>query len=235
MTTAPTRSELTARSVISSTAGVRIAGCAGVLWAVLSIARLPLTGEASLPARDAAPDQVVGFFEGLSFDATFVAGIGLVTIGWVLLPVFIAFVADLLDRIDRGLRWVGLVALAGAVVEVGVTVMYLAAYSTGVFWASHTSPGSDAYVLLHGLSGSLLLLDSILFALWLVPLGVAIITTRLFPTWLGWALLATTIGSMAAFFLTSEVLWNVFGGLPYLWVLAAGVLMLVRSERYSQP
>lgn len=235
MTTAPTQSAMTTRSTTTTGTGVRIAGWAGVLWAMLSIARLPLTGEASFPARDAAPDQIVGFFEGVSFDQVFVVGIGLVTIGWALLPVFVAFVADLLDRVDRRLRWVGLLALAGAILEVGVTTAYLAAYSTGVFWASHTSPGADAYMLLHGFSESLLFLDSLLFGLWLVPLGVAIIRTRLFPTWLGWALVVTAIGSTAAFFLTSEVLWNVFGGLPYLWVLTVGILMLVRSNRYAQP
>lgn len=228
MTTATTGSALGTKT------GLKIAGLAGVLWAVLSFARLPLTGEANLPARDAPPDQIVGFFQGLSFDSAFIVGIGLVTIGWALLPVFIAFVADLVGRIDRALRWVGLLALAGAILEVGVTASYLATFGTGAFWASHGGPGADAYVTLHGFSGSLLWLDSILLALWLVPLGVAIIVTRLFPRWLGWALVATAVGSMVSFFLGSEVLVNVFGGIPYVWILIVGVLMLVRSERYSQ-
>lgn len=224
----------TAGRATSTATGVKIAGLAGVLWAVLSIARLPLTGEANLPARDATPEQIASFFQGLSFDGGFIVGIGLVSIGWVLLPVFIAFVAHLLGRIDPRMRWVGLVALAGAILEVGLTAFYLGAYSTGVFWASHVSPGADAYGILHGISGSLLWLDSLLVALWLVPLGTSIIVTRLFPRWLGWALVATTIGSIVAFFFVSEVLVNVFGGLPYLWVLIAGLLLLVRSDRYAQ-
>ncbi len=225
---------VTAGPVRSTRTGVRIAGWAGVLWAVLSLARLPLTGEANLPARDASPDQIVGFFQGLSFDSVFIIGIGLVTIGWALLPVFIARVADLIGSTDRRLRWVGQLALAGAILEVGLTVFYLIAFATGVFAASHGGLGTDGYVLLHGMTGSLLWLDSILFALWLVPLGIAIVVTRLFPRWLGWALVATAVGGAVAFFVPNDDLVDVFGGLPYLWVLIAGILMLVRSERYAQ-
>jgi hypothetical protein len=222
-------------STISISRGVKIAGWAGVLWAVLSFARLPLTGEAEQPARAAASDDIVGFFEGVGYDGLFVIGIGLVIIGWALLPVFIARVADLIGSTDRGLRWLGQVALAGAILEVGLTVTYLAAIATGVFAASHTGLGTDGYVLLHGMTWSLLWLDSILFALWLVPLGTAIVAIRLFPRWLGWALIATGVGGVVAFFMSNDILVNVFGGLPYLWVLIAGILLLVRSARYSQP
>lgn len=215
------------------TTGVKIAGWAGVLWAVFSVSRLPLTGEIDLPARDAAPDQILGYFQSLSFDGVFVLGMGLVTIGFPLLLVFVAKVADLLGRADRKLRWVGHLALAGAIIEVGLAVTYLAAFGTGVFWVSQGGLGADTYLLLHGFSWSLFWLDAILFALWLVPLGLAIIATRLFPRWIGWALVATAIGSGVAFFLPVEVLVNVSGGLPYLWILIAGFLMLMRSDRYS--
>lgn len=223
-----------APSVISKT-GVRIAGWAGVLWAVLSFARLPLTGEAEQPARAASSGDIVGFFEGVGYDGLFVVGIGLVAVGWALLPVFVAFVADLTARNDRGLRWVGLVALGGAILEVAGVAAYLAALTTGVFAASHTGLGTDAYVLLHGMTWNLVWIDSILFALWVLPLGTAIVLTNLFPRWLGWALVATGVGGVVAFFIPNDVLMNVFGALPYLWVLIAGVLMLTRSERYSQP
>lgn len=219
---------------IGTRTGVIIAGWAGVLWTVLSVARLPLTGEAEQPARAAAHDDVVAFFEGVSFDGRFLIGIGLVTIGWALLPVFIAKVADLISRTDRGLRWVGQLALAGAILEVGGTVVYLAAFATGVFAASHGGLGTDGYVLLHGITWSLVWLGSIIFALWIIPLGIAIIGTHLFPRWLGWALAATGVGGLVAFFVPNDVLVNVFGGLPYLWILIAGVLMLVRAERYSR-
>ncbi|MGA7271306.1 MAG: hypothetical protein WB239_09570, partial [Acidimicrobiia bacterium] len=127
----------TAGLAVSTKTGVRIAGWAGVLWAVLSFARLPLTGEADLPARAAVHNDIGGFFEGVNYDGRFVVGIGLVIAGWALLPVFIARVADLIGHTDRGLRWVGRLILAGAILEVGVTATYLAAYSTGVFVASH--------------------------------------------------------------------------------------------------
>lgn len=226
---------VTEAPAVSSKTGVRIAGWAGVLWAVLSFARLPLTGEAEQPARAAASGDIVGFFEGVGYDGLFVIGIGLVTIGWALLPVFIARIADLIGRTRRGLRWVGQLALAGAILEVGLTVTYLAALATGVFAASHGGLGADGYLLLHGMTWSLIWLDSILFALWLLPLGIATVFTRLLPRWLGWALVATGVGGVVAFFIPNDVLVNVFGGLPYLWVLVAGILLLVRSERYSQP
>jgi Domain of unknown function (DUF4386) len=225
---------VTEAPAVSSKTGVRIAGWAGVLWAVLSFARLPLTGEAEQPARAAASGDIVGFFEGVGYDGLFVVGMGLVTVGWALLPVFIARVADLIGHSDARLRWVGQLALAGAILELGLTVTYLAALTTGVFAASHTGLGSDGYVLLHGMTWSLLWLDSILFALWVLPLGTAIVVTRLFPRWLGWALVATGVGGVVAFFIPNDVLVNVFGAVPYLLVLIAGVLMLVRSERYSQ-
>ena len=223
-----------APSVISKT-GVRIAGWAGVLWAVLSFARLPLTGEAEQPARAAASDDIVGFFEGVGYDGLFVVGIGLVVVGWALLPVFIARVADLIGHKDTRLRWVGQLALAGAIIEVAGVATYLAALTTGVFAASHAGLGTDGYVLLHGMTWNLVWIDSILFALWVLPLGTAIVLTQLLPRWLGWALVATGIGGVVAFFIPNDVLMNVFGALPYLWVLIAGVLMLTRSKRYLRP
>lgn len=223
----------TAGTMTRAKAGVRIAGLAGVLWTVLSFARLPLTGEAEQPARSAADIDIVEFFEGIGYDGLFVIGIGLVIVGWALLPVFIARAADLIATADRRLRWVGQLTLAGAILEVGLTVTYLAALATGVFAASHGGLGTDGYVLLHGMTWSLIWLDSILFALWVLPLGIAIVLTALFPRWLGWALVTTAVGGVVAFFMSNDVVVNVFGGLPYLWILIAGILMLRRPDRFS--
>lgn len=213
--------------------GVVIAGLAGVLWGVLSVTRVLLTGEADLPTRDAPADEIISYYEGLSVDAAFVIGVGMVTIGWALLLVFIAMVADLIGLIDRDLRWVGLLVLAGATVGEGVVVTYLAVLRAGAYWATHGGLETDAYLVLHGVSAGVLWVDSILSGLWLIPLGVVIIVTRLFPTWLGWAILATVVGQVAGFFVPVQAIELVAGGLPYLWILIAGALMLARSERYA--
>jgi len=86
---------------------------------------------------------------------------------------------------------------------------------------------------LHGLSFGFLWIELIIITVWMVPLGVAIVRTRLFPKWLGWLMIANAVSLVVAFFLPYAV-WAVLGGLPYLWILIAAITMLRRPDRYSE-
>lgn len=206
-----------------------MAGWAAILWGVLSVARVPLTGEADLPLWTAPPADIIAFYEGQDFDTAFMVGIALAAVGWSLLMVFLAKVSSLLDE---RFRWVGYLIIGGGAIAVAGVVFYLTVVGAGVFWTSNGGLSADSYLVLNGLTWSFVWVNLISSALWLLPLAIVIIRTRLFPRWLGWAMVANSVAGFAAFFLPPEVS-VVTGGLPYLWILIAGVVMLLRSDRYA--
>ncbi len=212
--------------------GAQIAGVAGVLWVVLALARVPLTGVLGQPSWTDDPSVIVDFYTNSSFDAAFMAGIALATVAYVLFLVFIVKTADLLGDSDGGSRWVGYLIVGGAAMDTVLVYAYLAPFAAAVFWAGHGGLSADAYLTLHGLSFSFLWMEMITFTVWAIPLGVAIVRTGLFPKWLGWLIVANAAGLLVAFFLPYAV-WAVLGGLPYLWILIAAIAMLRRPDRYS--
>lgn len=220
------------RQPSTSTRGsVVIAGWAAILWGVLSVARIPFTGEADMPLWTAPPTEIVAFYESRDFDTAFMAGIAMAAVGWSLLIVFLAKISSILEE---RFRWVGYLILGGGAIAVAGVVIYLSAVSAGVFWAANGGLSADSYLVLNGLIWSFVSVDLITGALWFLPLAIVIIRTRLFPRWLGWVMVANSAAGFAAFFLPPDVS-VVTGGLPYLWILIAGVVMLVRSERYTSP
>ena len=209
-------------------ASVLIGGWSAVLWGVLSVSRAPLTGEASMPLWTAPPADIVAFYEGRAFDSAFMIGIAMAVVGWSLLLVFLAKISSV---IDGQYRWVGYLILGGGAIGITGAIYYLSVVSTGVFWAANGGLGSDAYLVLNGLSWSFIWVDQISTALWLLPLAIVIVRTGLFPRWLGWLMVANSVAGFATFFLPLDVA-VVTGGLPYLLVLIAGVFMLVRNDKY---
>ena len=211
--------------------GVRLAAISGILYPVLAIIRLFLTGEFDRPDWTGSPSSIVDFYESSHFDITFAAGIGMVALGYLLLLVFISKVSALIETDERGAPWLGKSVLSVAIVGVGFTMGYLATFVASVFWSSHGGLGVDEYLALHGLSyasyGLALVTDLLLGIL----LGGAIVVTRLFAGWLGWAMILTGVAEGVAWFLTPDV-WNITSGLPYLWILVAAVIMLTRPQRY---
>lgn len=217
--------------ISSSTRGsVLIAGWAAILWGVLSVARAPFTGETDMPLWTAPPADIVAFYEGQDFDTGFMAGIAMAAVGWSLLMVFLAKVSSILEE---RFNWIGYLIVGGGAVGVAGAGFYLTAVGAGVFLASNGGLGADGYRVLNGLTWSFLWVDLILGALWFVPLAIVIVLTRLFPRWLGWVMVANSVAGFAAFFLSLEAS-VVTGGLPYLWVLIAGVVMLLRADRYAK-
>lgn len=219
--------------LIGSTAGVRIAGWAAVLYFLLpAVAALALTGELNLPFPGASRTAVVEFFEGLAFDARFVAGSIMLTGSTVLWLVFAVRITDLVVDIDAGYRWVGHVMLGGAFLNVGLGVLYGGALGIGAYWVSNGGLSTDSYLLLYGMMWSAIFLAIAAGVLWNVPLGYAIIRTRLLPRWLGWALLVITAANLISVWVPVQLQY-VIGGLPSLWTLIAGVIMLVRPARFA--
>ena len=216
---------------LRSSRGVRIAAACGILWPVLAISRLFLTGELDRPDWTGTTSNIVDFYESSTFDSVFLAGVGMVALGYLLLLVFVSKVSALLEIDQEGAPWLGKSILAVAVVGVCFTMGYLATFTAAVFWASHAGLGVDGYLALHGLSyasyGLSLVSDLVLGVL----LGGAIVITRLFPQWLGWAMILTGIAEGIAWFMAPDI-WNATSGLPYLWVLIAAVIMTRRPERY---
>ena len=219
------------RGGLRSSRGVRIAAVCGILWPVLAIGRLFLTGEFDRPDWTGTPSSIVDFYERSTFDAVFVAGVGMVAVGYLLLLVFMSKVSALVEMKPEGAPWLGKSILAMAVVGVGFTMGYLATFTAAVFWASHGGLGVDGYLALHGLSYAsygLALLSDLLLG---VTLGGAIVITRLFPRWLGWAMILTGVAEGLAWFFTPDI-WNATSGLPYLWILIAAMVMITKPEKY---
>lgn len=219
-------------AAIGTRRGTLVAGIAGVLWPLLALARVPLTGALDQPSWTDDPADIVEFYEGRSFDGAFILGIWLVAVAYALFLVFAAKLADLLGGVDGGSRWVGYVIIGGAAIDTAMVYAYLAPFGTAVFWAGHDGLSADAYLALHGLSFGFLWLELVTITVWMGALGTAIVVTRVFPAWLGWLLLANAAGCLVAFFLPYAV-WAVAGGLVYLWILIAAILMLIRIDDYS--
>lgn len=218
-------------ALTSPRTGILIAGWAGVLWPVLAFLRVPLTRVLDQPSWAADRSDIVAFYTGSTFDSGFVIGMALATVAYVLFLVFVARVADLVT--ERHSRWVGYLILGGAAMDTALVYAYLAPFAAAVFWAGHGGLSADAYLVLHGLSFSFLWLEFITITLWMTPLGVAIVRTRLFPAWVGWAILINAAALLVSFFLSYEV-WIITSGLPYLWILTAGILMIRRPDRFTR-
>ena len=211
-----------------------IAGIAGVLWPVLAMVRIPLTGVLDQPSWEADRSLIADFYQSANFDTAFVVGMWAVTIAYLLFLVFVTKIADSLTIRGGRSRWMGYMIVAGAAIDTALVYAYLAPFAAAVFWAGHGGLSADTYLALHGLSFSVLWIEMVTITLWMIPLGLGIIHTAMFPKWLGWAFLANSAASLIVFFLPYEA-WTIISGLPYLWVLIAAVFLLARPGRLSPP
>jgi hypothetical protein len=214
--------------------GALIAGWAGILHVALAtIPPYALTREADQPSWTDSPQEIVAFYAGASFDPAFMTGVLMEGASFALLLVILAKAADLLGGADGGSRWVGWLIFGGAVLEMSFGIFgYLATLMAGVFAAGHEGLSDAGYLVLHDLRFAFYWLDLLVLPLWMVPLGVAIITTRVFPRWLGWAWIATAVVLLPTLYLPVDI-WDPVGGLPLVLVLVMSALMILRPERYS--
>jgi hypothetical protein len=214
--------------------GAVVAGWAGVLHVALAI--IPpyaLTREADQPSWTDSPQAIVAFYQGASFNPAFMTGMLMEGASFALLLVILAKVADLVGGADGGSRWVGWLIVAGAALEMAFGIFgYLATLMAGVFRADHGGLSDTGYLVLHDLRFAFYWLDLVVLPLWMVPLGVAIIRTRPFPSWLGWAFIVTAVALLPTLYLPVD-LWDPVSGLPSIWILIMSVMLIRRPERYS--
>ncbi|MGD2059888.1 MAG: hypothetical protein PVF87_03415 [Acidimicrobiia bacterium] len=209
-----------------------VAALAGILFVILSLARVPLTGEIGLPYWGASTPDVTDFYKSLTFDTAFIVGIGMVTIGWLLYLVFIAKFATIVGSVDSGSSWVGNLIVSLAVVSVASTATYLIAVSTGANLANAGGIGSDSFLILHGAANGAVWFSFVTGGLRSAVMGVAILISRAFPRWLGLALLAAASLQVFTFFGPVDM-WTAVSGLVYPLTLLLAIAMLMRSNRYS--
>jgi hypothetical protein len=209
-----------------------VAAAAGILWPILSAARLPFTDEAVRPTWTARPSDIVAFYEASAFDGRLLVGVMLVAIGYLLLLAFMAYLADILGDAGGG-DWVGGLIVGLTVVTAVVTLGYAGTYATAVFWASHGGLSADGYLVLHGVSFAFYWLALPVGAVSGIVLGSAIVITRRFPIWLGVMILAIAAAQLVAMFGSPDV-WNVTSGLPYLTALTLAVLVLRHLDHYAR-
>lgn len=211
----------------STPVGGMIAGWAGLLHGVLAIvASVALTGEIDQPSWTAEAAEIVSFYRGADFDITYVTGVLMVAASFLLLFVFLAIVADLVGRTDGVPLWMVWLIVGGAALEMAFGIFgYLAAFGAAVFRADHGGLTDASALLLHDLRFAFYWLDLLAMALWMMPLGVAIIRTSLLPHWVGWAFLVNAVALLPAFYMPPNV-WDPLSGLPILWVLVLAIWML---------
>jgi hypothetical protein len=159
-------------------------------------------------------------------------GVVSVALGYVLLLVFMAYVASVLADAGGG-AWVGGLIVGPTVLTVMLTLGYVGTYATAVFWASHGGLSVDGYLVLHGASFASYWLALPVAAASGTVLGLAIVVTGRFPLWLGVGILVIAAAQLVAMFGSPDV-WNVTSGPPYLTTLALAVLVLRRPDKYAQ-
>jgi hypothetical protein len=231
MVSGPNRDDQPARG---TPLGAQIAGWAGVLHVALAI--IPpfvLTREADQPSWTDAPATIVAFYQEASFDPGFMTGMLMEAASFVLLLVILAKVADFLGGADGGSRWVGWLIVGALVLEMAFGIFgYLAPYVAAVFRADHGGLSDAGYLALHDLRFAFYWLDLIVLPFWMVPLGIAIIRTQFFPSWIGWAFIVNAVALLPTLYLPVDI-WDPVSGLPSIWVLAMAVLMIMRPARFS--
>jgi hypothetical protein len=214
--------------------GAAIAGWAGVLHVALAIVPpFALTREADQPSWTDPPAAIVAFYQGASFDPGFMTGVLMEAVSFVLLLVILAKVADLMAGADGGSRWMGWLIVGGVALEMAFGIFgYLAPLVAAVFRADHGGLSDSGYLALHDLRFAFYWLDLVVLPIWMVPLGIAIIKTRLFPSWIGWAFIANAVALVPTLYLPVDI-WDPVSGIPSIWILIMAVLMILRPERYA--
>lgn len=208
-----------------------LAGAAGILFAVLSVSRVAYSGELDLPTWEATPAEITEYYTDLSFDAAFAIAMGAVCVGYALFLVFMAKAVSVLVPPRAAHRWVATWAFAFAALDVMLVFAFigLAGALRQLSELGITDPAS--YAALHTAYFGLYWVDLILQPFWLAPVGYLVFRSRLFPRWLGAAMVATAVVQPVVFFLPPEA-WDVTG-LTYLWVAVAGAFMAWRPAQYE--
>lgn len=212
---------------MGSRPGVLVAGVSGVLGFVLTIIGALIAEEFDIPQPTEEPAAVVAYYQALDFERL-TLGLAVEMLGYLLIIVFSVKLAHALGTAPGGSGWGGLLVLTGVIMVWTLTFVGYAPWIAGSYRASHGGLPDDGYLLLNDLQAAFYPLFLLVTGASLLPAGILIIRTKLYPHWFGWtavilAPVMYVVGIVAPSALriadTLAVLWA-------LWLLVAAVLML---------
>ena len=70
--------------------------------------------------------------------------------------------------------------------------------------------------------------------LFLVPAGIVLARTAVFPRWLGWLAIVIGVVLFAGMFVPTSGIGDIASMLMGLWVMIVGFIMVVRADRYQK-
>jgi len=204
-------------------------GVAGIAAVVLLFAGqfVGAIGSRTEPAFDGSTQEIVAFLGSLRSGPQ-TAGTVIVLVGVVAFLTFAAGLRDVLAAAGEGLSV--LAVRAAQLCAVALVVAVLAGgWQIAVLRAGDLDPQVARLIFDEG---SLTFANSwVLLGGFAAGAGVAVLTGRAVPAWLGWWALVSAAG-----FVVARALWlSTFWLLPYLllwlWIVMVSVLLLVRTRR----
>src|SRR3954470_9791144 len=204
-------------------------GVAGIAAVVLLFAGqlVGAIGSRTEPAFDSSMREIVAFLGSLRSGPQTAGGV-IVLVGVVAFLTFAAGLRDVLAPADQGLP-----ALAVRTAQLCAVALVVAVMIGG--WELSVLRAGDLDSQIARLTydqGSLTFAKSwVLLGGFAAGAGIAVLTGRAVPAWLGWWALIDAVG-----FLVARALWlTQFWLLPYLllwlWIVTISVLLLVRTRR----
>ena len=204
-------------------------GVAGIAAVVLLFAGqiIGAIGSRAEPAFDGSMQEIVAFLHSLRGGPQ-TAGTVIVLVGVVAFLTFAAGLRDVLAPAGEGVSLLAVRAAQLCAVALVVAVM-AGGWELAVLRATDLDPQIARLIFDEG---SLTFANSwVLLGGFAAGVGVAVLTGRAVPAWLGWWALVAAAG-----FVVARALWlSTFWLLPYLllwlWIVIVSVLLLVRARR----
>jgi hypothetical protein len=208
-------------------------GVAGIAAVVLLFAGqfVGAIGSRTEPAFDSSTREIVAFLGSLRSGPQ-TAGSVIVLVGLVAFLTFAAGLRDVLAPAGQGLPALAVRTAQLCAVALVVAVM-IGGWEVSVLRASDLNPQIARLIYDQG---SLTFAKSwVLLGGFAAGVGVAVLTGRAVPAWLGWWAMVDAVG-----FLVARALWlSTFWLLPYLllwlWIVIVSVLLLVYTRREKHP
>lgn len=216
---------------MASRTEVVLAAWAGVVGFALSITGGLLAGEFDT-AIGGTPSAVVDLYQRADFDAQFVTGVILETLGFLLLMAFVVALAHVLQGDEDRPSWPGTAVVALVIVATVLTLVSISSYGAGTFRASNGGYVSDGYVVLSDVRQAAYWVSLPAWALIFLISGALVARRRSFPRLLGWSALIIGLALLVIPFIDSVEVWDAATGLAVLWFVATAVYLLVRPNRY---
>lgn len=217
---------------MESRTDVFLAAWAGIVGFALSVVGGLMAAEFDTAIGGSRSD-VVGFYESAAFDAQFVTGVILETLGFLLLMAFVVGLAQAVQGSMDRTGWLGKVIVALVIVATVLTLVAVFSHGAATFRASNGGLVGDGYVVLSDIRLTAYWVSLPAWGLILLTAGTLVVRMRSFPLWMGWAALPIGLALLVVPFNDSADIWDAATGLTVLWFLATAVYMLVRPDRYS--